>query len=92
MDPYIFTLRSKAALIDNLSLMLEQGHIVLPRPELWPEGIDELESLFRRDGLVLESALASYVFGESLDGVGSLSSNLKRARRKFESLGANMWA
>ena len=36
--------RSKAALIDNLSMMLEQEKIVLPRPEVWPEGIDELES------------------------------------------------
>jgi hypothetical protein len=42
--PYPFTQRSKAALIDNLSLMLEQKKIVLPEPELWPAGIDELES------------------------------------------------
>lgn len=41
---YPFTQKSKAALIDNLSMMLEQGMIILPRPELWPEGIDELES------------------------------------------------
>ncbi len=41
---YPFTLRSKAALIDNLSLMLEHRKLTLPRPDLWPEGIDELES------------------------------------------------
>ena len=41
---YPFTQRSKAALIDNLSLMLEQKKIVLPKPEIWPAGIDELES------------------------------------------------
>jgi terminase large subunit-like protein len=41
---YPFTQRSKAALIDNLALMLEQKKIVLPKPELWPAGIDELES------------------------------------------------
>jgi hypothetical protein len=41
---YPFTQRSKAALVDNLSLMLEQRLIVLPRPQLWPDGIDELES------------------------------------------------
>jgi hypothetical protein len=41
---YPFTAKSKAALIDNLALMLEQKLIVLPRPELWPEGIDELEA------------------------------------------------
>ena len=42
--PYPFTAKSKSALIDNLALLLEQRKIVLPRPELWPEGIDELES------------------------------------------------
>ena len=41
---YGFTTKTKAALIDNLSLLLEQRKIVLPRPDLWPEGIDELES------------------------------------------------
>lgn len=41
---YAFTQRSKAALVDNLSILLEQGKLTLPRPELWPEGIDELES------------------------------------------------
>jgi hypothetical protein len=44
VDPYPFTQASKAALINNLALLLEQRKIVLPRPELWPEGIDELES------------------------------------------------
>jgi hypothetical protein len=38
------TARSKSALIDNLALMLEQRLVTLPRPELWPEGIDELEA------------------------------------------------
>jgi len=41
---YGFTQKTKAALIDNLSLLLEQRKIVLLRPDLWPEGIDELES------------------------------------------------
>jgi hypothetical protein len=44
VSAYPFTQKSKAALIDNLSLMLEQGLLRLPRPELWPVGIDELES------------------------------------------------
>ncbi len=44
VDPYAFTMRSKAALIDNLALQLEQRRIALPRADLWPEGIDELES------------------------------------------------
>lgn len=42
--PYPFTQKSKAALIDNLSLLLEQRLITLPKPDLWPEGIDELEA------------------------------------------------
>ena len=42
--PYAFTSRSKAALVENLSLMLEKKEIVLPNPRIWPEGIDELES------------------------------------------------
>lgn len=41
---YPFTQRSKAALVNNLALMLERGEIVLPRPDLWPEGIEELEA------------------------------------------------
>ena len=43
-EPYQFTARSKSALINNAALMLEQGEVTLPRPELWPVGIDELES------------------------------------------------
>ena len=44
MEPYPFTQRSKAALVDNLAMLLEQNMIALPRPGLWPEGIDELEA------------------------------------------------
>ena len=44
VEPYPFTAASKAALIANLAMMLEQRLITLPRPELWPEGIDELEA------------------------------------------------
>jgi len=42
--PYPFTAKSKSALVENLSLMLEQRELVLPEPGLWPEGIDELEA------------------------------------------------
>lgn len=42
--PYAFTAASKAALINNLSLLLEGKHIVLPSPSVWPEGVDELEA------------------------------------------------
>ena len=41
VQPYPFTSRSKSALIDNLAMMVERKEIVLPRPELWPEAIDE---------------------------------------------------
>jgi hypothetical protein len=44
VDSYKFTAQSKTDLINHLSLMLEQKKLVLPRPEAWPEGIDELES------------------------------------------------
>jgi hypothetical protein len=41
---YPFTARSKADLINNLAMMIEREEITLPRPDLWPIGIDELES------------------------------------------------
>jgi len=43
-QPYAFTTKSKTALIDNLSVMLEKRLVTLPRPELCPELIDELEA------------------------------------------------
>ncbi len=43
-SPYPFTARSKTALIDNLAMQLERKEIVLPRPELCPQLIDELEA------------------------------------------------
>jgi hypothetical protein len=42
--PYPFTAKSKAALIDNLVLHFEQRQVELPRVELWPEGVEELEA------------------------------------------------
>lgn len=44
VEPYNFTAASKSALIDRLAMLLEQRRITLPRVELWPEGVDELES------------------------------------------------
>jgi hypothetical protein len=43
-DGYPFTSASKAALVNNLALMCERGEIALPRYELWPDGIEELEA------------------------------------------------
>jgi len=43
-EPYAFTVRSKDALVNNLALLLERRAITRPRPDLWPEGIDELEA------------------------------------------------
>ena len=42
--PYQFTQRSKAALIDNLAILLERRQCELPSPQRWPVGIEELES------------------------------------------------
>ena len=44
VEPYSFTQRSKAALVNNLALMLEQSEIALPRADAWPELIEELEA------------------------------------------------
>lgn len=41
---YSFTQQSKAKLVNNLALMLEQRMVELPTPEAWPECVDELES------------------------------------------------
>lgn len=41
---YKFSHQSKDALITSLSVMLEKGEITLPKPDLCPELIDELES------------------------------------------------
>ena len=41
---YPFTQKSKADLVNNLAMILERGELILPRPDLWPEGIDELEA------------------------------------------------
>ena len=42
--PYAFTAKSKTALVNSLALAFEKLEIRLPRPELWPEGVEELES------------------------------------------------
>ena len=44
VTPYPFTNRSKNDLITQLCMLLEQRKITLPKPELWPDGIDELEN------------------------------------------------
>ncbi|MBL8692505.1 MAG: hypothetical protein JNJ88_02390, partial [Planctomycetes bacterium] len=42
--PFVMSAQSKTDLINNLALLLEKGEVVLPRPELWSAGIEELES------------------------------------------------
>lgn len=44
VQPYAFTTASKAALINGLVLAFETGKVTLPRPDLWPQGIEELEA------------------------------------------------
>jgi len=41
---YSFTQKSKSALVDHLAIKLEKRELVLPRPELVPELVDELEA------------------------------------------------
>jgi hypothetical protein len=41
--PYSLTSKSKAALIDNLALRLEKRELTLPRADVCPELLDELE-------------------------------------------------
>jgi len=42
-EPYTFTTKSKAALVDNLALMLERSELVIPRADVWPDLVEELE-------------------------------------------------
>jgi phage FluMu gp28-like protein len=42
-EPYTFTSRTKNDLVTNLTMMLEQRRLVLPRYEVMPELIEELE-------------------------------------------------
>jgi hypothetical protein len=44
VEPYTFTNKTKAAVIDALAMMLEKREMVLPKPDLWPVGIEELEA------------------------------------------------
>ena len=46
VSPYLFTAKSKSALIDNLAMLLERSELTLPKPELWETGIEELDALF----------------------------------------------
>lgn len=85
-QPYPFTQASKAALINNLAMMLERRQLQLPRPEDWPEGIDELEAFEYsvtdqgtvrtgapygcHDDCVVALALAAWHFKPSACGVG----------------------
>ncbi len=43
-DPYAFTQKSKADLINGLSILIERGKVTLPRFDLCPELIEELEA------------------------------------------------
>jgi len=92
---YPFTSKSKSALIDNLALALEKGAVTLPRPDLWPVGIDELEAFEyavtdtghvrtsaptgQHDDCVIATALAAWQVRRTPD--------LALARRVLEELG-----
>lgn len=62
-EAYPFTTKSKAALINNLSILFEKEMITLPKPNLWPVGIEELESFqysVTESGHVKSGAPSSY--------------------------------
>jgi hypothetical protein len=42
-EPYTFSNKTKAALIDSLAMMFEKREIVIPKNEIWSVGIEELE-------------------------------------------------
>jgi hypothetical protein len=44
VDPYPFTAKSKTDLVNYLALSFEQGDVTLPRVELFPEMVEELEA------------------------------------------------
>jgi hypothetical protein len=44
VKPFTFTQANKADLIANAVILLEQGRVVLPRPELCPYVVEELEN------------------------------------------------
>ena len=44
VSPFSFTAKSKDALINNLAILLERKMLTIPRPELAPVLVDELES------------------------------------------------
>lgn len=85
VQPYSFSAKTKSALIDNLSLMMERREIVLPRPELCPALIDELESFEfsvsdagnvrtgspsgQHDDCVMSLALAAWQVRHNRDGL-----------------------
>lgn len=84
VDPYTFTQKSKAALIDNLAMMLERKQIVLPKRKLCPVLVDELEAFQysvtdsgnvksgapsgQHDDAVIALALAAWQLQEDQDG------------------------
>jgi hypothetical protein len=80
---YPFTQASKAALVNNLAQMLEQKDIVLPRSELWPEGVDELES-FEYSVTDAGSVKTGAPYGVHDDCVVSLALAAWQARRRPE--------
>lgn len=42
--PYPLSNKTKSQAIDNLALLFERREVVIPRPDVFPEGVDELES------------------------------------------------
>lgn len=80
-EAYPFTARSKAALVNNLALLFEKRDITLPRADLWPVGIEELEAFeysVTDSGNVRTAAAA----GAHDDTVAALALAAWQARRR----------
>jgi hypothetical protein len=84
IEPYPFTAQSKSQLIENLVMMLEQRQLELPRVEVFPELIEELEAFEysvseqghtrtsapsgQHDDCVMSLALAAWQVRPALEG------------------------
>jgi hypothetical protein len=99
---YPFTSKSKADLVNNLAMMLERDELVLPRPELCPEMIEELEAFEysvtdqgavrssapagQHDDTVMALALAAWAAR-----TGVCSAQITTVQRQSRPLGGSVW-
>ena len=81
---YPFTQKSKSALVDHLAIKLEKRELVLPKPELVPELVEELEAFeysVSDQGNVSSSAPYGY-HDDCVIALGLAAWSLKRGDRR----------